>query len=228
MSIDSISEQQPIPVWDIKGTPTLGKFHKALALAQAEIRNPPKNKTAKIGSQYTFDYADLPSGIEIIRGVLAKCGIAFYQAPTYTARGNFLVTRMAFEDEWIEVSYPLTSSQKATDVCIQITLLRRYSLFPLAGVAGEDDVDGDALDSSGVKPAVLDETPQLDMLRKTFSAAKTLNELSDARLSSSGIYGQLSSVGQAACRRAYVEFEKRLGENVGDSGEGTASFADIR
>jgi len=200
--------------WDIKGTPTLGKFHTALALAQRKMINPTKNRTAKIGTNYTFEYADLPSGIDIVRRVLSEVGMAFYQVPTETSRGLRLVSRLAFEDEWIEASFPISSWSKMTELGGQITFLRRYSLFPLAGVAGEEDIDGDAIDASGAKAVLIDETPKLDKVNQMFQAAKTLGELAAAQMAARDLYGQLSVVGQAAVRRTYVELEKRLKEKV--------------
>jgi hypothetical protein len=196
-------------IWAIQQTPTLGKFHKALAKAQAEIKNPTKNKEAKIGANYSYSYADLSGALDDVRSVLSKNGIAFYQMPTMHNIGPVLATRLAFEDEWVEAIFPLSMGSKMTDLGGQITFLRRYQLFPMAGIAGEDDVEGDALDAATVK-IVVDEQPQIAQILSKFSDAKSAAELGEMRNSVKGAYEALSVVGQAAIRRSYVEFEKKL------------------
>jgi ERF superfamily len=196
-------------IWAIKQTPTLGKFHKALAKAQTDVRNPVKNKTAKIGANYSYDYADLAGALDGVRDVLSKNGMAFYQVPTQTDGGVVLATRLAFEDEWIEATFPLVLGSKMTDLGAQITFLRRYQLFPMAGIAGEDDVEGDALNATTAK-VVVDEQAQISGLLATFADARSVEELEEQRRLSKTAYEALSVVGQAAVRRSYIEFERKL------------------
>jgi hypothetical protein len=196
--------------WAVNQTPTLGKFHQALAKAQSEIKNPVKNKTAKIGANYSYEYADLAGALDEVRTVLSKNGIAFYQMPTLRDDGvTVLATRLAFEDEWVEAVFPLNGGAKMTDLGAQITFLRRYQLFPMAGIAGEDDIDGDALDAATVK-VVVDEQPKIAELLSKLADAQSIQDLEGMRVSIKAVYEALSPVGQAAVRRSYAEFERKL------------------
>jgi hypothetical protein len=114
----------------------------ALALAQGQLTNPPKTKTAHVG-KYKYRYADLAEIIEHVRPTLAKHELAFVQL---TARGegsNTLVTRLLHKSgQYLESTYPLPAQAAAQEMGSAITYARRYSLCAILGIAADEDDDG--------------------------------------------------------------------------------------
>jgi len=124
-----------------------------LAKAQAELVNPEKSLTATIrsdgrgGNDQTFRYAPLSSGLDIVRKTLGQHEIATMQttAIDQTAGLVNLTTVLAHASgEWIASDWPVCAiADTATPhrMGAALTYARRYALFTLVGIAGEDDVD---------------------------------------------------------------------------------------
>jgi len=132
---------------------TIGAIASALARAQAELTNPEKTLTAVIRSPFpreedrSFRYASLASGLEIVRKTLSRQEIAAIQTTRIdTATGNIhLTTLLAHASgEWISSDWPVCQA-KDTEASHRmgaaLTYARRYALFALVGIAGEDDLD---------------------------------------------------------------------------------------
>jgi hypothetical protein len=120
----------------------------AFALAQLELENPPKNK---INPHYNSKYVDLSDGLEKVRKVFGKHGIAFIQATRADGDIIILHTRLIHKSgQWIESTYPVCGLDKHQSMGSALTYARRYSLFSMVGVAGEDDNDGN--DAAMAKP----------------------------------------------------------------------------
>jgi hypothetical protein len=133
----------------------------ALAKAQAQMINPEKSLVATIRSPFprepdrTFRYAPLSSGLDIVRKSLGQHEIATIQT-TGIDKGTgilLLTTVLAHSSgEWISSEWPvcpiadMTSAQR---MGAALTYARRYALFTLVGIAGEDDLDAPDLN---VKP----------------------------------------------------------------------------
>src|SRR5271168_1347069 len=125
----------------------------AAALAKAQAVNPEKSLTATIradggrGTEQTFRYAPLSSGLEIVRKTLGQHEIATVQttAIDQTAGVVNLTTVLAHSSgEWIASDWPVCAiSDTATPhrMGAALTYARRYALFTLVGIAGEDDLD---------------------------------------------------------------------------------------
>src|SRR5580692_5179101 len=125
----------------------------ALAKAQAELTNPEKSLVATIRpngpgeAERSFRYAPLSSGLEIIRKTLGQHEIATVQttAIDQTAGIVNLTTVLAHASgEWIASDWPVCAiADTATPhrMGAALTYARRYALFTLVGIAGEDDVD---------------------------------------------------------------------------------------
>jgi ERF superfamily len=114
----------------------------ALAKAQAELQNPPKNKT---NPHFNSKYVDLSDGLDVIRKTLSKHDIAFVQAPASYDNILILHTRLMHKSgQWLESTYPVSGLEKHQAMGSALTYARRYSLFAMVGVAGEDDDDGNA------------------------------------------------------------------------------------
>lgn len=134
----------------------------ALAKAQAELSNPEKSLTATIRSgrpgegERSFRYAPLSSGLDLVRKTLGKHEIATVQTTALdpAARMVNLTTTLAHASgEWIASDWPvclladLASPQRMGAL---LTYARRYALFTLVGIAGEDDLDAPDL---GIPPS---------------------------------------------------------------------------
>jgi hypothetical protein len=140
---------------------TIGTIAAALAKAQAEITNPEKSLTATIRSPFpreedrTFRYASLASGLDIVRKSLGKHEIATVQTTAIDRESGLvrLTTILAHASgEWISSDWPVCPvSETAAPhrLGAALTYARRYALFTLVGIAGEDDLD--APDLPGLK-----------------------------------------------------------------------------
>jgi hypothetical protein len=132
---------------------TIGTIAAALAKAQAEITNPEKSLTATIRSPFpreedrTFRYASLASGLDIVRKCLGRHEIAAVQTTAIDNEAGLirLTTILAHASgEWISSDWPVCPvSETAAPhrMGAALTYARRYALFTLVGIAGEDDLD---------------------------------------------------------------------------------------
>jgi hypothetical protein len=125
----------------------------ALAKAQAELVNPERSLTATIRTgrpgegERSFRYAPLSSGLEIVRKTLGQHEIATVQttAIDQTAGMVNLTTTLAHASgEWIASDWPVCPIAETANpqrMGAALTYARRYALFTLVGIAGEDDLD---------------------------------------------------------------------------------------
>jgi hypothetical protein len=131
---------------------SIGAIAGALAKAQAELTNP-KSLTATIRSQSlregdrTFRYASLSSGLDIVRKALGKHEIATVQTTSIDAEAGLirLTTVLAHTSgEWVSSDWPVCPISETAvphKMGAALTYARRYALFTLVGIAGEDDLD---------------------------------------------------------------------------------------
>jgi hypothetical protein len=124
----------------------------ALAKAQAELVNPEKSLLAVIGGRpgeadRRFRYAPLSSGLDIVRKTLGQHEIATVQTTAIDpATGVVNLTTMLAHasGEWIASDWPVCSIADMASpqrMGAALTYARRYALFTLVGIAGEDDLD---------------------------------------------------------------------------------------
>jgi ERF superfamily len=125
----------------------------ALAKAQAELTNPEKSLVATIRpsgpgeAERSFRYAPLSSGLDIVRKTLGQHEIATVQttAIDQTAGIVNLTTVLAHSSgEWIASDWPvcaISDTAAPHRMGAALTYARRYALFTLVGIAGEDDID---------------------------------------------------------------------------------------
>ena len=136
-----------------RSSPSIASLAAALANAQAELVNPEKSLTATIrsegrgGSDQTFRYASLSSGLDIVRKTLGQHEIATVQTTAIDQAAGVvnLTTVLAHSSgEWIASDWPVCAvADTATPrrMGAALTYARRYALFTLVGIAGEDDLD---------------------------------------------------------------------------------------
>jgi hypothetical protein len=132
---------------------SIGTIAAALAKAQADLTNPEKSLVATIRSPFpregdrTFRYAPLSSGLDIVRKSLGRHEIATIQATAIDKEAGLLrlTTVLAHSSgEWISSEWPvcqITDLASAQRMGAALTYARRYALFSLVGIAGEDDLD---------------------------------------------------------------------------------------
>ncbi len=136
-----------------RSSESIGAIAGALAKAQAELTNPEKSLVATIradgpgGVERSFRYAPLSSGLEIVRRTLSQHEIATVQTTALDQSAGIvnLTTVLAHSSgEWIASDWPVCAiSETATPhrMGAALTYARRYALFTLVGIAGEDDID---------------------------------------------------------------------------------------
>jgi ERF superfamily len=136
-----------------RSSETVAALASALAKAQAELINPEKSLTATIRTgrpgdgERSFRYAPLSSGLDIVRKTLGQHEIATLQttAIDQTAGMVNLTTTLAHASgEWIASEWPVCAIAETANpqrMGAALTYARRYALFTLVGIAGEDDLD---------------------------------------------------------------------------------------
>ena len=146
-----------------RSSPSIGTLATALAKAQGELVNPEKSLTATIreddsrGSERTFRYASLSSGLDIVRKTLGQHEIATLQTTAIDQGAGMinLTTVLAHSSgEWISSEWPVcgvSETAKPHRMGAALTYARRYALFTLVGIAGEDDLDAPDLNSEPSK-----------------------------------------------------------------------------
>jgi len=136
-----------------RSSESVAALASALAKAQAELVNPEKSLTATIRSvragegERSFRYAPLSSGLDIVRKTLGQHEIATMQTTAVDQAGGLvsLTTTLAHASgEWIASDWPvcpIVDMANPQRMGAALTYARRYALFTLVGIAGEDDLD---------------------------------------------------------------------------------------
>ncbi|MGA8693170.1 MAG: ERF family protein [Xanthobacteraceae bacterium] len=147
-----------------RSSETIGTIAAALAKAQAQLVNPEKSLVGTIrsegsGADRAFRYAPLSSGLDIVRKTLSQHEIATVQTTSIDATAGIvrLSTVLAHASgEWIASDWPvcaITDTATPHRMGAALTYARRYALFTLVGIAGEDDLDApDLLSPAAPEP----------------------------------------------------------------------------
>jgi hypothetical protein len=136
-----------------RASESIAALAAALAKAQMALTNPEKSLAGTVPSNRsdepgrTFRYAPLSSGLDIVRKTLGEQGIATMQTTTIDRdiQTVSLTTVLAHASgEWIASDWPvcaLSDMAAPRRMGAALTYARRYALFTLVGIAGEDDLD---------------------------------------------------------------------------------------
>jgi ERF superfamily len=136
-----------------RSSESIAALAAALAKAQAELVNPEKTQIAtlevdKPGSGgRSFRYAPLSTGLDIVRKTLSQQAIATLQTTAIDQATSTvkLTTILAHASgEWIASDWPVCAVEDTATphrMGAALTYARRYALFTLVGIAGEDDID---------------------------------------------------------------------------------------
>jgi hypothetical protein len=134
----------------------------ALAKAQTELSNPAKVMIGMVynnrsDSPQSFRYASLSSGLDIVRKALGGQQIAIAQTTNIdrpSGAVNLTTVLMHTSGEWIASDWPVCALSEISQprrMGAALTYARRYALFTMVGIAGEDDLDA---------PEVSDDQPK--------------------------------------------------------------------
>ncbi|MGP0091067.1 MAG: ERF family protein [Xanthobacteraceae bacterium] len=136
-----------------RSSESIGAIAGALAKAQAEMTNPEKSLLGTIRSPFpregdrTFRYAPLSSGLDIVRKSLGRHEIATIQTTSVDTEAGLirLTTVLAHASgEWVSSDWlvcPISEASAPHRMGAALTNARRYALFTLVGIAGDDDLD---------------------------------------------------------------------------------------
>jgi ERF superfamily len=149
---------------------SVGALAAALAKTQAAIANPEKSLKATIVSPFpregvrTFRYASLSSGLDLVRKCLGQHEIATVQATAIDGDSGLIrltTTLVHASGEWVSSDWPVCPVSETASphrLGAALTYARRYALFTLVGIAGEDDLDApDLLPADG--PSISQHNP---------------------------------------------------------------------
>jgi hypothetical protein len=148
-----------------RSSETIGAIAAALAKAQAELTNPEKALVATIRASnprdqdQTFRYAALSSGLDIVRKALGGHEIATVQTTAIDNEAGLirLTTTLAHSSgEWLSSEWPvcpIAETAAPRRMGAALTYARRYALFTLVGIAGEDDLDAPDLAEGAMRDA---------------------------------------------------------------------------
>src|SRR3954447_966926 len=132
---------------------SIAQLAAALAKAQIELVNPVKTLTGVIDRWGTgnegqsYRYAPLSAGLDIVRRTLCKHELAVIQTTHVDECTStvLLTTTLAHgSGEWVSACWPVCRTLDMTNPKLMgaaLTYARRYGLFTLVGLAGEDDLD---------------------------------------------------------------------------------------
>jgi hypothetical protein len=144
-----------------RSSESIGAIAAALAKAQAELTNPEKSLVATIRASHprdhdqTFRYAALSSGLDIVRKALGGQEIATVQTTAIDKEAGLirLTTTLAHASgEWLSSEWPVCAISETgapRRMGAALTYARRYALFTVVGIAGEDDLDAPDLAEGG-------------------------------------------------------------------------------
>jgi hypothetical protein len=165
-----------------RSSESVAALASALAKAQAELTNPEKTMIATLPSDHpkparSFRYAPLAEGLDIVRKTLGKHEIAIIQTTTFekdAALVKLSTTLAHASGEWVTSDWPVCSISDLNTprrMGAALTYARRYALFTLVGIAGEDDSDAPDAEIKSTRPITTSGTPQLASANSKFDKA---------------------------------------------------------
>lgn len=114
--------------------------------AQEEM---PHGELDGVNPMFKSKYLKLSTGLTLAKKYLSKHGVSVYQATRVEGDVLMLDTRLSCKGQWIEAEYPVCRfPAKPQELGSALTYARRYSLFSLVGIAGEEDDDGNAANAT--------------------------------------------------------------------------------
>ena len=189
---------------------SIASLAAAFAKAQVELVNPEKSMIAIIpaddngGAEQIFRYAPLSSGLEILRKTFGQYEIAILQATAIDQAAGVVKLTTTFchaSGEWVGSTWPVCSIDDMASpkrMGAALTYARRYALFTLAGIAGDDDLDAPDLHApepaAATRKATRPSNGQGGAHGRRKPLAQKIPADRDAQAANPGLKGQLSAV----------------------------------
>jgi hypothetical protein len=198
-----------------RSSETIGIIAAALAKAQAQLVNPEKSLVATIRTDEagaagrSFRYAPLSSGLDIVRKTLSQHEIATVQTTSIDQTAGIvrLSTILAHASgEWIASDWPVCAIKETAAphrMGAALTYARRYALFTLVGIAGEDDLDAPDL----ITPTPMDLNTQRSIQKSRLNGGPRKQEVTRGATPSDRVLEPLAS---AALRDKLIAELKEL------------------
>ena len=127
---------------------SIAALAKALASAQSTM---PGAVKVKMNPHFKNRDADLESGVDATKTPLSKNGIAYAQFARTSEKDEIVIETILMHEsgEWIsgEIAIPVSKTDPQ-GYGSAMTYARRYSLMAAAGIAPEDDDDGEKASNS--------------------------------------------------------------------------------
>jgi hypothetical protein len=200
----------------VRRSPSLKEFAVAMAKAQAELKNPTKDA---VNPHFKSRYADLATVRDTVMPVLTRHGFSVLQLPCDADDQPALTTLVVHgSGEWVETT--MRTRPKGNDpqsVGSALTYARRYSLQSIAGVAAEDDDDGNAASHrpapqhAQAPPAANADAPDMKAVaRFTQAFAQVSDEAGLKRVGDEVVAARLNQATNDLIRKAAVATRERL------------------
>jgi len=133
---------------------SITEIAKALSTFQGKVKNP---KNTAENPHFKYKYAPLDEVLNIVRPLLAECGLSLVQIPT-VENNQISVQTLLFHvsGEWIKFD-PLklpVDKPNAQGIGAAITYARRYALSSILGISSEDDDDANSISTITKEQAI--------------------------------------------------------------------------
>jgi hypothetical protein len=207
-----------------RSSPSIAALATALARAQIELTNPEKSLIGTVepqggqGGARQFRYAPLSNGLEIVRKALGQHEIATVQTTAIDQAAGIvnLTTMLAHSSgEWIASDWPvcpIAETARPHRMGAALTYARRYALFTLVGIAGEDDVDAPDLAGSDAQTEKLSiESKFVGNGGQPTSAKRRAGSATENKFSSPSLNSELSVTLSASLRAELLREIECLG-----------------
>ena len=134
----------------MRSSESINELAAAMIKAQGALKNPPKTK---INPHFKSAYVDLSDGLTALRECFSKHDLSFIQGTSVMDGIIILNTRIVHKSgQYVESDYPVGGFGKPQEMGSAMTYARRYALFAMVGIAGEDDDDGNAAQAAEHRP----------------------------------------------------------------------------
>lgn len=210
----------------VKKSESIATIAKALAAAQTAMKNPEKNS---FNPHFRSKYANLADVRDAVMAHLGKQGLSLVQLPTELDDGPALTSILMHESgEWIETTLKLRATKNdPQSVGSALTYARRYALQSIAGVAAEDDDDGNAgstpeSDRPQANPKQPGTAPQqtppdrdlVDKFMKRYDGCRVKREVTAIGLEIKAVASQLTDAGKTHLRKYAASLLEKLPEDL--------------
>jgi hypothetical protein len=208
----------------MRSSESINELAAALIKAQGALKNPAKTK---INPHFKSAYVDLSDGLTALRECFSKHDLTFIQGTSVMDGIIILNTRIVHKSgQYIESDYPVGGFGKPQEMGSAMTYARRYSLFAMVGIAGEDDDDGNAAQAAdnrpikaakalskqmepGLKPE--DSTNLLGVIKGAMDMCKNAEELSTWTTDNKDKIGMLLPGHRSELQEYYKTLKAKLG-----------------